>query len=343
MQKWRRALRVRPNRAWYRSTFLVLVSLAFGVANHKERRKREGGDSEIEIQGERIRKLRESIFTSSDGEFWNILDESTADLPLFGIQHERNRRNLNSQPLIPFEQDDQSIYAIGPREKQGIKKDITQRANGGDTIPLRSRRPSEITASKKASKSSGQDRPSPPPPPRPPHSQPSSSRPSCTVELNIDFLQLSAIPPALTVDPSDPNDQIVGTRYIYNDGLRDQDTLDELIGSRASGICTRIQARVGNEDIGLQLGRGHCQFTYVLRDSKNRKLIFTASGDVVDSRGGILSITGGSQSTLGAFGEIELLPVNLVGNRKFAIESGDFFLDPLFYSADARIYVPCNL
>jgi hypothetical protein len=145
------------------------------------------------------------------------------------------------------------------------------------------------------------------------------------------------------VDPNNQDEQALGTRYVYNDGLRDHDTLDELIGSRASGICTRVQARVGNADIGLQRGRGQCHFTYALRDSRNRDIIFTATGDVVDSLGGVLSITGGSQTTVGAFGEIELLPVNLVGNGKFEVEAGDFFLDPLFYSADARIYVPCDL
>ena len=336
---------MRRHSGWCRSVYLVVVSLVLSVAKPMERRERKSGDSEVEIEGGRIRKLWESIFTSPDGQVWSTLDDSTADLPLFGIQHKRNRRNLISQLWIPFEQDDQSIYAIGLSGKQGRKKVVTRREKSASTTPLRSRPPrsSESSSSSKSSNLSGKGRPSPTPPPIPPQSRPSSIRPVCTVELNIDFLQLSAIPPGLTVDPSDPNDQIVGTRYVYNDGLRDQDTLDELIGSRASGTCTRIQARLGNEDIGLQLGRGHCQFTYTLRDSKNRKLVFTASGDVVDSLGGTLSITGGSRSALGAFGEVELLPVNLVANGRFEIESGDFFLDPLFYAADARIYIPCDL
>ena len=44
---------------------------------------------------------------------------------------------------------------------------------------------------------------------------------------------------------------------------------------------------------------------------------------------------------LGAYGEIELVPVNLQPDGSFEVETGDVFLDPLFYLADAAIFVPC--
>jgi hypothetical protein len=44
---------------------------------------------------------------------------------------------------------------------------------------------------------------------------------------------------------------------------------------------------------------------------------------------------------LGAYGEIELVPVNLQSDGSLEVENGDVFLDPLFYLADAAIFVPC--
>jgi hypothetical protein len=97
---------------------------------------------------------------------------------------------------------------------------------------------------------------------------------------------------------------------------------------------------LGNDDIGLQLGRGHCQFTYTLFDGSD-EITITATGDIVDSMGGVLAITGGTQSVIGAYGEIELIPVNLLPDGSFEVETGDVFLDPLFYLGDASIFVPC--
>ena len=176
--------------------------------------------------------------------------------------------------------------------------------------------------------------------PHAPVGPPSGGGNGCRVPFNADFLQFSAIPPALFNNPNNPNEQDLGTRYVYSDALRDQNTLDELQGSKSSGTCTRTQARVGNDIVGLQLGQGFCTFTYTLFDG-TKEITFTAAGEVVDSLGGVLSVTGGSQSAVGAYGEIELIPVNLNPDGSFEPENGDFFLDPLFYLADASIFIPC--
>jgi len=218
-------------------------------------------------------------------------------------------------------------------------------------IGRRSKSSSSSTSSSGKGKGGGKGiglRPTPPPPrptPRPviPPTQAPINPPagdSCTVRMNLRFLQFSAVPPAIFVFPSDPDPQDLGTRYIYSDGLRDAESLDELQGSRASGQCTRTLPRVGNNEIGLQLGRGHCQFTYTLSDG-NRQMTFSASGEVSDSLGGLLPITGGSQAAIGAYGEIELLPVNLLPDGSLSPENGDFFLDPVFYDTRATVIVPC--
>lgn len=296
--------------------------------------------SDNEKRREKMRELREELLKSSREILWNGVEESGLDLPRF-IVHEGNRRHLNSDHSlpVPFSDDENSsLYAIGSLDSQG--RDHASSQAQGNPRPRPSSKSSKSSGSgkgkgvsSKGGKGKGGSSA------KPPNSQPP---PGCTLQLDVDFLQLSAIPPAVFVNPNDPDEQTLGTRYIFNDGLRDQDSLDELVGSNASGSCTRTQARIGDVDIGLQLGRGHCQFTYTIKDARNREIIFSVSGDVTDSLGGVLSITGGSNNALGAFGEIELLPVNLGGNGQFVPEPGDFFLDPIFYLADARIYIPCT-
>ena len=129
---------------------------------------------------------------------------------------------------------------------------------------------------------------------------------------------------------------------MYNNDLRDADTLDELVGSRCTGVCTRTQSRfVNNNDDVVQPGGGLCTFSYTLFDGE-REFTFEASGTVVDVVGGTLAILGGTKDAIGAFGEIELRPVNMNNNGTFEPAVGDFFLDPLFYLADAIMFLPCG-
>ncbi|KAG7338936.1 hypothetical protein IV203_034605 [Nitzschia inconspicua] len=190
--------------------------------------------------------------------------------------------------------------------------------------------------------------PSRPPSIRPPSVNPPSTNGNggeagnvCQSPMTLQFLQFSAIPPAVFVFPQDPNVQDMGTRYIYNNDLRDAETLDELVGSRSNGICTRTQSRlVDSSGAVLQLGGGHCTFTYTMFDG-SREFTMEASGVVADSEGGTLSIVGGTKDAIGAFGEISLTPVNLAPDGNFEKDDGDFFLSPLFYLADAILLVPC--
>ena len=137
------------------------------------------------------------------------------------------------------------------------------------------------------------------------------------------------------------NPQELGTRCIYNDNLRFLPSLDVVPGSRASGTCTRVQSRVGNNDIELQLGIGHCEFTYRLAN-RDREVIFTATGEIADSIGGVLSITGGARSSFGAYGEAVITPVTVQPDGSVVNNDGDVFLEPNFYKVEATLVFPCK-
>ncbi len=149
---------------------------------------------------------------------------------------------------------------------------------------------------------------------RPPSHGNDNGNTVCQTPITWQFLQFSAIPPAVLAIPQAPNVQDMGTRYIYNSELRDATTLDELVGSRSNGVCTRTQSRQDNSSSNkaevFQLGGGHCSFSYTLYDG-NDELTLEASGTVTDSVGGTLAITGGTKDALGAFGEMTLVRIVL--------------------------------
>lgn len=328
--------RKHSEKKWWTSSVVCygLIYLHEAVVHAQSRRESSEESETRALPGGRRRSdaFVNRILRATGTKTWEGFDDSGELLP-FGVTHEVNRRTLGLQQLKDQTSTDSFLqfppdvnnYGIGVKKKKGSKKSGKKGTKGGNP-----NNPS--TPYSKSAK-----RPTVPPPsptPRPP------TPPTCRVRVNVDFLQFSAIPPALFNDPFNPNEQELGTRYVYNDALRDQRTLDEIEGSRGSGTCTRTESRVGNDIIGLQLGRGYCQFTYTLFDG-NKEITFTAAGEVVDSLGGVLSITGGTSSVIGAYGEVELLPVNLKPDGSFEVETGDFFLDPLFYLADASIFVPC--
>jgi hypothetical protein len=378
----RRGKQGAPNRRWTRLGFFALhLSIISGQLRELEEQGIQGRDGVQSRKRRRGRgpedeAILHRVLETRGERFWEGFDDG-GQLAAFGISHEANRRALKRTGSDSFSSSGANIHGIGDKyalaRKASKKSSKTGKGIWRPTPPPHSHpTPKQPTPSRPTPKQPIPNRPTlPHPTPRPPTPRPPTPSPrppiptppptptptpptapvippsalppsgGCQVQFNADFLQLSAIPPAKFNDPNDPNEQELGTRYIYNDGLRDQDTLDELVNSNASGSCTRTQARVGNDAIGLQLGRGHCQFTYKLFDG-NREITFTASGDVSDSLGGVLSITGGTQTVVGAYGEIELIPVNLLPDGSFEVENGDFFLDPLFYLADASIFVPCS-
>lgn len=168
-----------------------------------------------------------------------------------------------------------------------------------------------------------------------------TERAQCLDRFSATFLQFSALPQAIYNDPFTRNPQELGTRYIYNDNLRFLPSLDVVPGSRATGTCTRVQTRLGNDAIGLQLGMGHCEFTYRLANG-NREVIFTASGEITDSIGGVLSITGGARSAFGAYGEAVITPITVQPNGSVVTNDGDIFLEPNFYKVEATLVFPCK-
>jgi hypothetical protein len=294
---------------------LFIVAYIFCIVNGQESsmRKKETTLEEEAFYGDRVRGQGRrildpavaSILDSSGTQVWQGW-EDMGSLPVFGVTHEANRRALKADKYSGS--DYPPYYSIGRKYSKKSTKKSSRKGKGGPTAPSPISRPS-IPARPSRPSSPTPTTPSLPSPPRP--SAPSPSPPSptppigggCKTRVNVDFLQFTAIPPALVNDPSNPSVQDLGTRYVYNDGLRDQDTIDELQGSRATGTCTRTQARVGNPNIGLQLGSGHCEFAYTLFDG-NREITFTASGDLTDSLGGTLSITGGTKSGKEQFVEL---------------------------------------
>eukprot|EP00980_Cylindrotheca_fusiformis_P003562 scaffold792_cov84-Cylindrotheca_fusiformis.AAC.2 len=163
----------------------------------------------------------------------------------------------------------------------------------------------------------------------------------CLQRFNAVFLQFSAVTPAVYNDPNDRNAQEVGTRFVYNDDLRYLPILDSIPESRVSGVCTRTRSRIGDNQIGLQVGMGHCQFTYRILNA-GEEIIFTASGEVSDSIGGILPITGGALGAAGAYGQVKLEPITAGPDGSISSNNGDFFLDPNFYRVEASLTFPCN-
>ena len=336
-------------RRWKRSLYCLGLALLHEVSSDESYMRQSEVETyldEDQNHGEgseaRVRQCPEAfvhrMLESSGQQIWEGFDDEGKLSPFGVTRHEGNRRILEVSGSDSFYQFQESgnNYGIGFGVRKGNKKTTkSSKKKGGPKKGKGGGNPRPPSSSK------SQKRPSPKPPNGSPTRAPTPRPPSgCTVSFNLNFLQFSAVPPAIFNDPSNPDEQSLGTRYIYNDSLRDEDTLDELVGSRASGTCTRIQQRVGDIEVGLQLGGGHCQFTYTLFDG-NEEITFNVAGDVFDTVGGVLSVTGGSKSVIGAYGEIELIPVNLNPDGTFVVVSGDFFLDPLFYLADASIVVPC--
>jgi hypothetical protein len=216
----------------------------------------------------------------------------------FGIGS-NDESNQNRQPSLQE----------NPRNHKDTKKSTKGESGGKGGMPSRPVRPPVFAPPKPLPK-----QPTRPPSVRPPSGNGGGANGGsgggdgvCRSPISMQFLQFSAIPPAILVFPQDPNDQDMGTRYIYNTDLRDVETLDELVGSRCNGVCTRTQARIEDaSDVVFQLGGGHCTFTYTMFDG-NREFTIEASGTIVDSLGGTLSIVGGTKDAIGAFGEITLV------------------------------------
>ena len=107
-------------------------------------------------------------------------------------------------------------------------------------------------------------------------------------------------------------------------------------------MCTRTQPSFGTDAIGFSPGRGVCWLTYAFQ-MDGQEISVSASGELVDGEGGILAITGGSRNAIGAYGEIELSPVNLLPDGTLQdMTEGNIFADPLFYEANIAIRIPCS-
>ena len=250
--------------------------------------------------------------------------------------------------LFDDDEEDFEVYGIGVRKGKGGSKGY--RPPPPRPAPRPPRPPPQH-------RPQPHPRPEPPPVPRPdpqpipypivapalhpnlPPVRPTAPSQNCVKSLTVKFLQFSALPPAVVVDPNSPDNNALGTQYVYGDSLYNFTTTDEILNSRAAGVCTRTQQLYSGDGLAFQVGGGFCQFTYKLQ-FESKSISITAAGEVFDRDGGVLAITGGSKEFVGAYGEVELLPAQIVTNGQYSVEEGDFFLAPLVYLGTAEIYVP---
>ncbi len=159
--------------------------------------------------------------------------------------------------------------------------------------------------------------------------------PMLSNQMEVKFFQLPASN-TVFVNSTSPDPQGLGTVFIYNDLLYDQNTLTQIDNSFVSGLCTRIQQR---QDLGngqFIVGAGHCTFTYTLVDANNSTATFNAAGEVFDQFGGVLAVQGGTAAFIGVYGEIQLSPVT-VTNSSTTPFTGDFFTGPTGYEVNVTL------
>ncbi len=151
----------------------------------------------------------------------------------------------------------------------------------------------------------------------------------------VKFFQLPASATVYTNSTS-PDPQALGTVFIYNDVLYDQNTLTQINNTFVSGLCTRTQQR---QDLGngqFIVGAGYCSFTYTLVDSNNNTATFNTAGEVFDQFGGVLGVQGGTAALVGVYGQIQLSPVT-VTNTSTTPYDGDFFTGATGYEVNVTL------
>jgi hypothetical protein len=166
---------------------------------------------------------------------------------------------------------------------------------------------------------------------------------SCFREFKLDYFQLPALQEPVDsnpvfVDYSDPNEQALGTVYVYNDVLLNQTTLAELNTSFVTGHCTRFQDRRNVTGGNFISGGGLCHFSFSLFDGQETSTLIVA-GEIFDGFGGSLTITGGSKSFLGAVGQVVLSPVSVNNDGTFMNADSDVFMGVDGYLMNAAILV----
>jgi hypothetical protein len=165
----------------------------------------------------------------------------------------------------------------------------------------------------------------------------------CFLDIDLEFFQLPAINDPIGTNPvfvdyNDPDEQALGTVYVYNDPLLNQTATNILEQSFATGHCSRIQMRELMDTGDFTSGGGYCHFTYTLYDGKNT-MSFNVAGEVFDFFGGTLAVEGGTQAFQGVTGQINLTPVDTSVDGGFTTSSADFFIGPDGYTADASLHI----
>jgi hypothetical protein len=144
------------------------------------------------------------------------------------------------------------------------------------------------------------------------------------------------------VDNNNPDEQDLGTVYIYNDALLSE-SIAELEQSFATGHCTRTQMRIPlmlGDGHSFMSGGGYCHFTYSLFDGTSSHT-FNVAGEVFDSFGGVLPVMGGTGDDggfVGVTGTIQLLPFTVTSEGEFVPSDEDVFMGAEIYRVEATLY-----
>jgi hypothetical protein len=155
--------------------------------------------------------------------------------------------------------------------------------------------------------------------------------------MNIEFFQFIAR--SEDMDSAAADEQRLGTTFIYNDPILNQTTRNIIDGSFATGHCLRTQKREALDD-GSSAGGGYCHFTYTFSDGGNVVASINSAGEVFDSFGGTIAITGGTGSYIGARGELTVLPVEVNADLEFIHSDDDFFTGATGYTVAGEMIIP---
>ena len=136
------------------------------------------------------------------------------------------------------------------------------------------------------------------------------------------------------------DEQQLGTTFIYNDPILNQTTREIIDGSFATGHCLRTQRREALENGGTSAGGGYCHMTYTFSSGSKESATLNAAGELFDSFGGSIAITGGTGLYVGARGELKYLPVVVNDDFEFVPSSDDFFTGPTGYTVTGEITIP---
>jgi hypothetical protein len=145
-------------------------------------------------------------------------------------------------------------------------------------------------------------------------------------------------PPSAATFPENGDVNDIGTSFIYNSPLFDDEALTIPVGGVdtpgffVTGSCVRFQASssvAGTEDVIA--GAGGCDWTYTISLDKLEGTV-AVTGELFDSVESTMAIVGGTGMFIGAEGEVGYIPTYAPG------AGTDVFTDASYYNMTAALH-----